>query len=234
MQSIKQFALEQATLFDKVCSFSTLKRIFKRHDFIWKRMRSSLREKRNESLFRWFQKELLELKQLALNEEINLCYFDETGINLKPNVPYAWQPKGTTIELPAQRKKGITVMGILDPIQNEFFGTLYQGAANSKCVIQTLEDYAQTITRKTIVILDNASIHKAKIVKEKQKEWKKKGLYLQFIPPYCPELNLIEILWKHLKAYWLRPKHYESMEILEKNTIQILQQYGKNYVINFE
>ena len=118
-------------------------------------MRTSLREKRNESLFRWFQKELLELKQLALNDEIRLCYFDETGINLKPNVPYVWQVKGTTVELPCQRKRGITVMGILDPIQNDFFGTLYRGAANSKCVIQTLEDYAQTITKKTVLILDN-------------------------------------------------------------------------------
>ncbi|WP_431733784.1 transposase [Chondrinema litorale] len=38
-------------------------------------------------------------------------------------------------------------------------------------------------------------MHKAKIIKEKLVEWRQKGLYLQFIPAYSPELNKIEILW---------------------------------------
>ncbi|WP_431733819.1 transposase [Chondrinema litorale] len=33
------------------------------------------------------------------------------------------------------------------------------------------------------------------MVKEKLSEWREKGLYLQFIPAYSPELNKIEILW---------------------------------------
>ena len=50
----------------------------------------------------------------------------------------------------------------------------------------------------------------------------KTGLYLQFIPSYCPELNLIEIFWKHLKYFWLKPKHYQNMKILEENVKNIL------------
>jgi len=198
-------------------------------------MRSSLKLNRDESFFQWFKEELSELKKLADSKEIDLCYFDETGLNLKPNVPYAWQLKGTVQELPAERSKKISVMGILNPVTNQFDGTIYQGTTNAECVIKTLDDYCETISKKTIIVLDNASIHKANSIKEKQKEWEEKGMFLQFIPRYCPELNLIEILWKHLKSYWLKPQDYESMETLEDRTQQILKQYGINeqYSITF-
>ncbi|MFK8007853.1 MAG: transposase [Saprospiraceae bacterium] len=62
---------------------------------------------------------------------------------------------------------------------------------------------------------------------------KKKGMLLQFIPAYSPELNLIQILWKMIKHYWLEPKHYSSMEILKKAIIHILQEYEKSYTISF-
>jgi len=65
------------------------------------------------------------------------------------------------------------------------------------------------------------------------KEWRKKGMLLQFIPAYSPELNLIEVLWKMMKHYWLEAKHYSSMDNLKSAIIHILQEYGKSYSISF-
>ena len=48
------------------------------------------------------------------------------------------------------------------------------------------------------MILDNARIHHAKLIQpflEKNKNY----LELIFLPPYSPNLNLIEGLWKWLK-----------------------------------
>jgi len=45
-------------------------------------MRSSLKLNRDESFFQWFKEELSELKKLADSKEIDLCYFDKTGLNL--------------------------------------------------------------------------------------------------------------------------------------------------------
>jgi transposase len=77
----------------------------------------------------------------------------------------------------------------LDITKNQFQGNLYEGAANSECVIQNLDEPANKIDKKTIIILDNASIHKSKVVQEKSKEWRKKGMFLQFIPAYSPFIN---------------------------------------------
>jgi len=176
----------------------------------------------------------LETNEEILEEgKIDLYYFDGTGFNLNPNVPYGWSKKGEQALLPAIRSKGYTVLGLLNVRDNRFQGNIYEGSANSDCVIQTLEELAEKTARKTIVILDNATIHKSNKVMEKAKEWRKKGLYLQFIPPYSPELNVIEILWRMMKHFWLEFEHYSSNIQLRDAIVGILQKYGKDYSINF-
>jgi hypothetical protein len=49
---------------------------------------------------------------------------------------------------------------------------------------------------KTVVILDNSFIHRSKKFKAKMKEWEEQEVLIFFLPPYSPELNLIEILSK--------------------------------------
>jgi len=200
---------------------------------IWKRMRNSLKQTRDEELFGFFKQEIEHLTDLASKGEIDLCYFDETGINLNPNVPYAWQMKGSTAPLPATRGRGVSILGILNPLRDSFMGNMYEGAANADCVIQTLDEFSKQLENKTVLILDNATIHKAGKVSQYHQIWKERGLFLQFIPAYCPELNLIEILWKRLKHSWIQPAAYKSMETLKKATIEILQNYGRQYSITF-
>jgi len=181
-----------------------------------------------------FKEELSILQHQAKKGEIDLCYFDATGLNLNPNVPYGWQKIGTTQKLPAQRTRGITILGLINYAKNEFEGNIYEGAANSDCVIQVLDEYSLSLKQKTIVVLDNASIHRSNKVMACIEKWKKRGLFLQFIPAYSPELNLIEIVWKHLKHYWLKPEHYSSMKHLTNSAINILRSYGKDYTISFD
>ncbi len=51
-------------------------------------------------------------------------------------------------------------------------------------------------------------------------QWEKENdLFLFFIPPYSPELNLIEIFWRKVKYEWLSFNAYHSFENL-KNELQ--------------
>lgn len=49
-------------------------------------------------------------------------------------------------------------------------------------------------TGKIVMILDNAKIHHAKLIKPFLEEIKDR-IELMFLPPYSPNLNLIEGLW---------------------------------------
>lgn len=48
---------------------------------------------------------------------------------------------------------------------------------------------------KIVMILDNARIHHAKLLRPFLQEMKEK-LELVFLPPYSPQLNVVEDLWK--------------------------------------
>jgi len=227
------FAKQQCKRFGKTASVKTIKRIVKSAGLRWKRMRRSLKTQRDEVLFSFFQSELNILMEQANNEHIDLYFFDESGFNLNPNVPYSWSLKGQQSCLPAQRSSGYTVLGLLNVQKQHFQGNIYEGAANSDCVIQVLDELAQQSNRKTVVILDNATIHTANKVKQRAKQWKEQQLFLQFIPAYCPELNLIEILWKMMKHYWLKVEQCQSLPKLQNEILRILSNYGQDYSITF-
>jgi len=92
----------------KSVSESTIKRILIAA-VSWKRIRKSMKNKRNQEEFEAAQLEIQELKEQHKNEELELWGWYETGFVGQPSVPYAWQPIGETIEVPSERSKRLNV-----------------------------------------------------------------------------------------------------------------------------
>lgn len=90
------------------------------------------------------------------------------------------------------------------------------------------------LPRPTTLVIDNAPIHTSARFQSMIPEWEKQDLYLWFLPPYCPELNLIEILWKKIKYYWLPIDAYDSFEKLDECLCQVLANIGKKHRISFQ
>lgn len=78
----------------------------------------------------------------------------------------------------------------------------------------------------TIIVQDNYTVHKSKKVKEKEKEWRCKGLEFFFLPSYSPELNKIEPEWHQLKIHELAGKMFEDEYDLAQAVIQGIQSRG--------
>jgi hypothetical protein len=84
----------------------TLKRLAKKSHFGWKRLRKSLKKKRNKTLFQEAEQEINALRKQQQAGDIDVYFFDESGYSVKPVVPYAWQPKGYTLSLlPAKSER---------------------------------------------------------------------------------------------------------------------------------
>ena len=73
----------------------------------------------------------------------------------------------------------------------------------------------------------------AKCAREKQAEWKRRGLRLFFLPPYSPHLNRIELLWKQVKYRWLEPIAYAAFDALCRHVSNVLNQVGTKYRVTF-
>ena len=71
------------------------------------------------------------------------------------------------------------------------------------------------------LILDNARYQKCKLVWELAKSL---NIELLYIPPYSPNLNLIERLWKFIKKQCLYSKYYSEFTNFKKAIVDCLNQ----------
>jgi len=212
-------------------------RIKKKLNFTYKRCRRSLKEKRNETCFLQAQEKL---RQIQEDERQGLCklyYYDESGFCLMPNLPYAWQRTGQTTGLsPDAHTRRINVLGFLSREQGPFFQT-YENRVGKEVVINTFEQFIKTQNTElpVYIVLDNASTHRSKSFKEAAVKWEEsKNIRLVYLPPYSPELNLIEILWKMIKYYWLPMSAYYSFDTLKQELSNTLELCHSEYRITFQ
>ena len=213
-------------------SRDTIKRVLKSLGMSWRRIRKVVASAPDPSLYASKQAELAKLQEQDAAGEIDLRYLDESGFSLVPVVPYAWQDKGAGIEVPSQRSPQLNVLGLINR-RNQLDAYTFQGRITSAIVIAALDQFSETITRRTVVVLDQASMHTSHAVKAKLPEWEAKQLFIFELPPYSPQLNLIEILWRFIKYEWLGFDAYKDWNSLVEAVEDILKQVGTKYVINF-
>jgi len=102
-------------------------------------------------------------------------------------------------------------------------------------VVDCLEQWiAGKSDKPRVLVLDNARIHRSRLVQSKLAEWEEKDFYIFNLPPYSPHLNIIEILWRRMKYEWLKPEDYASFEKLTEAIKEILSQLGTEYRIKFK
>ncbi|MCD6091232.1 MAG: IS630 family transposase [Bacteroidales bacterium] len=198
----------------------------------WKRARLSLKSKRNQAEFDFKQKQIDQLKKLKDNGYIDLYFGDANHFGLTPSVPYVWQTKENPILLSAVKGRYLNVVGLMTR-KNDLFFEVAQTTLNSAKMIDFVERFLQQIKQKTVIILDNAPIHKSKIFMQKVKEWKLQDLYVFFLPTYSPELNIIEILWRRIKYNWQPFDSYLNFQNLTENLNYVLNNFGTKYDIIF-
>ena len=84
-------------------------------------------------------------------------------------------------------------------------------AADLVCCLEQLADPALP----TVVVLDNAGFHRAGLVREALPRLRGLGVYLYYLPPYSPELNDIERLFRAIKHHDLPERAYPTFDALQ-------------------
>ena len=74
-------------------------------------------------------------------------------------------------------------------------------------------------------------MHRSQALIKQIPQWVKQGLIIKYVPPYAPELNLIEILWRFMKYSWLPFSAYASFQCLVESIEAMLTHFGTAYTI---
>lgn len=224
-------------------SVSTLRRGLRQAGYGWKRMRRSLKRQRDPQAFAACQQHLAALHQAETRGEVAVYYADEVRFSRQAPVPYAWQVRGQPpVGLPAERGAGggYSVLGFWRPADPQqtgcqaFHSVLSASSFTAELFVLAVDEWVATLDQPTVLVLDNASVHRAGCVQTKQPQWAAQGLTLFFLSPYSPELNRIEILWRFCKHYWLPPAAYETALTLLLFVTLLLRQIGSpEYQVTF-
>ena len=173
------------------------------------------------------------LARLDHEQRCELLYFDESGFSPNPPVQYGWGRIGQIRAVePLAHRQRVNVLGALRH-DGQLTWTTQQRPTTRDDVIAFFDQIAlQSHSVPRIVLIDNTGIHKGDLMKKKRRQWAKHGLYLYYLPPYSPELNRIEILWKHAKHLWRRFVARNGADLLDE--IQSLMRgFGSTFTINF-
>lgn len=160
--------------------------------------------------------------ELGNNDKIYFADSTHPQHNTKPS--YGWILKGKDNDKFVKTNSGrerLNLNGVLN-FREKTVVVLEEKTINNQATINLLESIKNRQPKgKVYLILDNASYHHAKQVRN----WllHHPRFKLIFLPPYSPNLNLIERLWKffHQKVTWNR--YFETFEEFKKTTLDFFK-----------
>lgn len=195
--------------FNTLYSVSGINALLKRMGFVYKKPVLTPC-KANYEKQKEFEKHYQELKESLTNED--QIYFMD-GVHPQHNsiASYGWIKRGKTKQLKTNNgRKRININGALNLKTKE---VLYveDDRINSQTMIALLQLILKNQKEGKIhIILDNARYYHSIIVKEFLTE--NTRVQLHFIPPYSPNLNIIERLWHIMKKKVVYNQFYLRFE----------------------
>jgi len=132
----------------------------------------------------------------------------------------------------ASGRKRFNVLGAVNATSKKMVCNYREGTINAETVCSLLIDiYNEHEEGAITLIMDNVRYQHARIVKEMATAL---GIDLLYLPPYSPNLNLIERAWKHVKKKALANKHYETFEDFKQSILTCIQEINTTMKMEME
>lgn len=132
---------------------------------------------------------------------------------------YSYAQQGVQKSIRATRKGGAGASIFLEFGNQEctLLPALMVGTITAPTYVQLMEWQATKAQQHfdatgqiTVIVQDNASVHRSQSAQQQVERWQKQGLFLFFLPPESPQMNRIEDEWLHLKRDELAGRVFED------------------------
>ena len=224
-------------------SGSQVGRILAKKKYVYLWARYSLEDKQNPEKRKLFKEKLAEYLKITniAPERLQVWFWDESGFSLRVIRRKTWGKKGNRKKVTGQRRRGrVNIMGGLRyhnkkrinfVIKKGNADVFYEQLTSLNNFLRQewiekgnqIESFENNAA-KIVIILDNASFHKRKDILA-QIEAKMPNIIWEFLPPYSPDYNLIELVWHSAKEY-IAHRLFESVSQLEELLNKLLNEGG--------
>jgi transposase len=195
---------------------------------------------RDEALIQqWLKEEYPKIKALALKEKAEIYFADAAHIRSDHHAGRTWGSKGETPIVKATGARyGMSLISAVTARGHMRFMIKEKGGVGADVFIEFLRRLLAGANRTIFLIVDRGPAHRAKKTKAFV-ESQGSALRLFYLPPYAPDRNPDELVWKHLKADTVgrtaiqsfadfKAKVKSSMHSLQRNAQKIRSFFQKD------
>lgn len=212
-------------------SLSAVESFLKRNDFTYQKtghIPSKVDIQKQET---YLEETLNPAIKRAKNGEIHLLFLDAAHFVMGVFLCNMWSKVRLFIKSSAGRQR-LNVIGTIDAITKKVLFQTNITTVNAETMATFLHYLKRQMPDKPIsIVLDNARYQHCNFIKELATQL---GITLLFLPPYSPNLNLIERLWKFTKKTALAGKYYEKFDKFQEAIVKCLNQTNTTYSENLQ
>jgi transposase len=169
-----------------------------------------------EAIRRWREEAWPELKRRAAREGRALVFVDESGFYLLPGVVKTYGPEAhTPVVREWQTRDHLSVMSGLTTA-DQVYTLVRQESLTGLGAIEFLTHLGRQLNGAALVVWDRSPIHRRAAVEEFVQAVGGKNLAVELLPPYAPDLNPVEWLWRHVKKVEMRNLTCHDLEELHE------------------
>lgn len=174
----------------------------------------------------WVEQAFAPCLAKAQKGECHLLFMDAAHFVLAPFLCAVWSLVRMFIRAPAGRKR-LNVLGAVNAISQQVSMLTNTGFINAEtvaCFLRQLRDSYGELP--LVIVLDNARYQHCTFIKQLAVEL---NITLLFLPPYSPNLNIIERLWKFVKKKVLYGKYYPDFDGFQQAILSCLKDCNTTY-----
>jgi transposase len=148
----------------------------------------------------WKQETYPALERKAKREKADIYFGDEAGVRSDYHAGTTWAPRGKTpVVATTGARFSVNMISAISP-RGQLRFMLTHDRVNAGVFLGFLNKLMHNADRKIILILDNASYHKTAAIRDYVASTHGM-LEIVYLPPYAPQLNPDESVWREVKAH---------------------------------
>ena len=185
--------------------------------------RQTLRQLRRLKIKSTFETLSKRFKEEGTYNKVRLMYQDEAGFGRISKMSSCWAPQGIRPSIPSHYMREYRYCyGAVDAQTGDSF-FLIAGGCNTEWTNEFLRQVSQAYPDDYILlVMDNAIWHKSSTLEIPS------NIELAFIPPYTPEMNPIEQVWKEIRKRGFKNKDFQTLEAVIDKLQEVIQGLEKS------
>ena len=186
---------------------TTIRKFMNRHNFRFLKTGHIPAKVNTMQQHSWVDDTLKPVIEAAKEGKVHLLFLDAAHFTLQPFLCCLWCVARIFIKASPGRNR-MNVLGAVNAITKQVSTYINTTYICSNCLVAFLKQLKQEYGDKPIaIVLDNARYQHCFLVTAFAKSL---GIHLLFLPPYSPNLNIIERLWKFTKKQILNAQYYDA------------------------